>query len=74
MSIVKVQQHNQYLVKKCEIFFIKTPYFIYNGEKQRFFSRITQMETNDEIDWVIMLLESRNIARAAATIFIFCTN
>ena len=37
MSIVKVQQHNQYLVKKCEIFFIKTPYFIYNGEKQRFF-------------------------------------
>ena len=27
--------------------------------KNKGFSRITQMETNDEIDWVIMLLESR---------------
>ena len=45
------------------------------AKNKGFFSRITQMETNDEIDWVIMLLESRNIARAAAaTIFIFCTN
>ena len=39
--------------------------------KNKGFSRITQMETNDEIDWVIMLLESRYCNSSSSNHFYF---